>query len=453
MRSGHLRVLVIDDEEYVCLMVEHTLREEGCEVTIATGGQAGIDLLQTGAFDCVITDLRMPGVDGRAVMKWLEERQPDVDVLMLTGHGDVKDAVEAMKHGAWDFLVKDTPFDPAIVKAAITKLRAVRSLKQEVVAARRGGFVRDVIVEGVSSTWMGLATQIRKVASSDAPVLIYGETGSGKEIVARLLHKLSTRSDAPFLAVNCGGLSRELLENELFGHEKGAFTGAMTAQTGLVAAAHTGTLFLDELSEMPSPMQVNLLRFLDRHEYRPVGGTRTLQADVRIIGATNLDLQVLVDQGRFREDLFYRVNAVTLRVPPLRERTEDLPLLIDHILRTLRIPGAPHRTVTANALTRLKDYPWPGNVRELRNVIERAVLMNPEPAPITDEEIQGVLPEARRSVQPQDLSRLSLAEMEQLHIRRVLDANGGNKTQAAKALDIDYKTLLSKLKQHSATSE
>jgi DNA-binding NtrC family response regulator len=453
MSVNYMRTLVIDDEEYVRLVLEEALREEGCDVTVAKNGQAGIDVLQAATFDCVITDLRMPGLDGRAVLRWIKEHQPNVDVLMLTGHGDVKDAVETMKQGAWDFLVKDTPFDASVVKAALAKLKTVRSLRQENLAARHGGFIRDVIVEGPSSAWNSLKVQIGRVASSNAPVLLHGETGSGKEIVARLLHKLSTRADGPFLAVNCGAVSRELLESELFGHEKGAFTGATTAQMGLVAAAHTGTLFLDEISEMPSPMQVSLLRFLDRNEYRLVGGTRTLHADVRIVGATNQDLQELIAQGRFREDLLYRINTITLRVPPLRERKEDLPALTEHILRTLRISGAPRRTMTAKGLQRLKAYHWPGNVRELRNVIERAVMMNPGTGPITEHEIEQVLPQSPGPAQSQQLSQLSLEEIERLHIQRVLDASGGNKTQAAKTLDIDYKTLLAKLRKNRLTSD
>jgi len=448
-----MRTLVIDDEEYVRLVLEQALREESCDVTVAKSGQAGIDALQSATFDCVITELRMPGFDGRAVLKWIKEHQPDVDVLMLTGYGDVKDAVETMKQGAWDFLVKDTPFDAGIVKAALTKLRTVRLLRQENLAARRGGFMRDVIVEGPSLAWQMLKTQIGQVASSNAPVLIHGETGSGKEVVARLLHALSTRSDGPFLAVNCGAISRELLESELFGHKKGSFTGATTAKIGLVAAAQGGTLFLDEISEMPGPMQISLLRFLDRNEYRPVGGTRTLHADVRIVGATNQDLQELIEQGRFRDDLLYRINTITLRVPPLRERKEDLPALIEHILHTLRIPDAPHRTMTSDAMQRLREYGWPGNVRELRNVLERVVLRSPGKGPISEEDIVQVLPKSQGPLQAEDLSQISLEKIEQLHIQRVLDASGGNKTQAAKILNIDYKTLLAKLKKYHPISD
>jgi DNA-binding NtrC family response regulator len=442
-----MRTLIIDDEEYVRMALEQALREEGCRVTAVKQGQAGIDALQAAPFDCVITDLRMPGMDGRAVLKWIAEHQPDVDVLMLTGHGDVKDAVEAIKHGAWDFLVKETPFDAGVVKAALSKLKTVRALRKENVAARHGGFTRDVIVEGPSKAWHILKTQIAQVAPSNAPVLIQGETGSGKEVVARLLHDFSRRAGGPFLAINCGAVSRELLESELFGHEKGAFTGATGTKIGLIAAAEGGTLFLDELGEMPGPMQVGLLRFLDRNEYRPVGSTRTLQTDVRIVGATNQDIQELVHQGRFRDDLLYRINTVTLRVPPVRERTEDLPALIDHILQTLRIPGATKRTVAKDALQRLTTYAWPGNVRELRNVIERIILMSTGTGPITHAEVEHVLPKSTGAPQTDDPAELTLDEIERRHILRVLDASGGNKTSAAKTLDIDYKTLLAKLKK------
>jgi len=447
-----MHILIIDDEEYVRLVLEQALRAEGCEVTAVTHGTAGIEALQSNTFDCVITDLRMPGLDGRAVLKWIREHQPDVDVLMLTGHGDVKDAVAAIKQGAWDFLVKDTPFDAAAVNAALARLKTVRGLRKENLAARHGGFARDVIVEGPSQAWQKLKAQIAQVAPSNAAILIQGETGSGKEIAARLLHDLSRRASGPFIAINCGAISRELLESELFGHEKGSFTGATAAKPGLIAAAEGGTLFLDELGEMPGPMQVSLLRFLDRGEYRPVGSTRTLQANVRVVGATNQDIQELVHQGRFRDDLLYRINTVTLRVPPLRERKEDLPKLAEHILSILRIPGATKRTLSPEAVQALTAHSWPGNVRELRNVLEGIVLMSNGTGKISREEVLGLLPKTRTTLQTGDQTQLSLDEIERLHIQRVLEASGGNKAQTAKTLDIDYKTLLSKLKQYGHTS-
>ena len=357
-----MRILVIDDEEFVRLVLERAIREEGCEVTTVSHGQEGLARLASAPFDCVISDLRMPGIDGRAVLRWVKDHQPDVDVMILTGHGDVKDAVEAMREGAWDFLVKDTPFDGTIVKAAITKLRTVRALRRENMAARLGGFSHtgETVVPGLSPAWQKLMAQMAQVAPSNATVLVQGETGSGKEVVARMLHAQSGRAAGPFLAVNCGAVSRELLESELFGYEKGAFTGATSSKPGLIAAAESGTLFLDEVGEMPGLMQVGLLRFLDRSEYRPVGSTRTLRADVRMVGATNADLQELVHQGRFRDDLLYRINTITLRVPPLRERPEDIPRLAEHFLATVRIPGTATRSFAPDAIKRLGDYAWPG---------------------------------------------------------------------------------------------
>ena len=447
-----MRILVIDDEEFVRLVLERAIREEGCEVTTVSHGQEGVDRLASAPFDCIISDLRMPGMDGRAVLRWVKDHQPDVDVMILTGHGDVKDAVEAMREGAWDFLVKDTPFDGTIVKAAITKLRTVRTLRRENMAARLGGFSHtgETVVPGLSPAWQKLMAQMAQVAPSNATVLVQGETGSGKEVVARMLHAQSGRAAGPFLAVNCGAVSRELLESELFGYEKGAFTGATSTKLGLIAAAQGGTLFLDEVGEMPGLMQVGLLRFLDRNEYRPVGSTRTLQADVRMVGATNADLQELVHQGRFRDDLLYRINIITLRVPPLRERREDIPRLAEHFLATVRIPGTATRSFAPDAIKRLGDYAWPGNIRELRNVVERLVLMNPATTnrPITLEDIAQALPKTSASFDQSDSAQLSMEDMERLHIHRVLAASGGNKTHAAKILQIDYKTLLTKLKKY-----
>lgn len=447
-----MHILVIDDEEYVRLVLAQAIREEGCEVTTAAQGQEGLDRLASGPFDCVVSDLRMPGIDGRAVLRWVKDHQPDVDVMILTGHSDVKDAVEAIKEGAWDFLVKDTPFDGTVIKAAITKLRTVRTLRRENIAARLGGFAhtREQIVQGQSPAWQKLMAQAAQVAPANAPVLIQGETGSGKEVVARTLHAQSRRAAGPFLAVNCGAVSRELLESELFGHEKGSFTGATAAKPGLIAAAEGGTLFLDEVGEMPGPMQVSLLRFLDRKEYRPVGSTRTLQADVRVIGATNGSLQELVHHGRFRDDLLYRINTVTLRVPSLRERPEDIPRLAEYFLATVSIPGTTLRSFAPEAIARLVSYAWPGNIRELRNVIERVILMNPSAThrPLSLEDITQVLPQPTAGTDASHQTSLSMAEMEQVHILRVLEAHHGNKTHAAKALQLDYKTLLTKLKKY-----
>jgi len=448
-----MNVLLIDDEEFVRVTLADALHAAGCRVTSVSSGKAGLDALQTASFDCVITDVRMPGTDGLAVLRWVRDHQPDVDVIMLTGHADVKAAVEAIKAGAWDFLVKEIPFSAATVTATLARLTAVRALKRENESLRREASRHaETIVEGRSQAWQALLETVRKVAASQAPVLIQGETGAGKEVIARTLHALSPRRGAPFLAVNCGAVKSDLLESELFGYEKGAFTGATTAKSGLIAAAEGGVLFLDEIGEMSGPMQISLLRVLDRGEYRPVGGTRTRHANVRFVAASNKDLQELVLAGRFRDDLLYRINTVTLKVPPLRERPDDIPALAEHFLRTLSPHNLPPRTFSEAALGVLMSYPWPGNVRELRNVIERLLLLSPpvQSGPIGADELtvllQPIRPAGRHAVPAG-----SLEETEKAHILRVLAEQRGNKTRAARLLGIDYKTLLTKLKKYGTT--
>jgi DNA-binding NtrC family response regulator len=445
-----MKILLIDDEEFVRIALTEALQVEGCHVTATSGGKAGLDALMAASFDCVITDLRMPGTDGLAVLRWTREHQPDTDVILLTGHGDVTVAVEAMKTGAWDFLVKDIPFDPASVTAALVKLKAVRALRRENESLRREASRHaELMIEGTSRAWQALSDMVGKIAHSQAPVLIQGETGTGKELIARKLHEFSPRHFAPFVAVNCGAIAGELLESELFGHEKGSFTGATAATAGLIAAAEGGTLFLDEIGEMSGAMQVSLLRVLDRGEYRQVGGTRALQADVRFLAASNRDLQGLVLAGKFRDDLLYRINTITLKVPSLRERLDDIPKLADHFLQTLLCHGAPHRTFSREAFTLLTSYTWPGNVRELRNVIERLILLSPpdKREPIGEEEL-SVLLQPIRYAGALDAPSGSLEDTEKMHILRVLAEQQGNKTRTARFLGIDYKTLLAKLKKY-----
>ncbi len=445
-----MKILLIDDEEFVRIALTEALQAEGCHVTAATSGKAGLDALRTASFDCVITDLRMPGTDGLTVLRWVREHQPDTDVILLTGHGDVTVAVEAMKTGAWDFLVKNIPFDPASVASTLAKLKAVRALRRENASLRRDASHRaEPMVEGSSHAWRTLLETVKKIASSQAPVLIQGDTGVGKELIARKLHELGPRRDAPFLAVNCGAIASELLESELFGHEKGSFTGAATATTGLIAAAEGGTLFLDEIGEMSGAMQVSLLRVLDRGEYRQVGGTRALQADVRFLAASNRNLQDLVLAGKFRDDLLYRINTITLKVPSLRERPDDIPRLAEHFLRTLSHHGGAHRAFSRDALKLLTSYAWPGNVRELRNVVERLLLLCPPDRhePIGAEELSALLQPIRHA-DGQNVSSDLLDQTEKTHILRVLAEQQGNKTRAARLLGIDYKTLLTKLKKY-----
>lgn len=445
-----MRILVIDDEPFIRTVLDDTLRHAGCDVVLASSGKEGLDRLNIYTFDCVITDLKMPGMDGQQVLQWIRSHQPDVDVIMLTGRDDVPAAVEAMRAGAADFLVKDTPFNGLHVLPSLERIAKVRSLRRDNLALRHGaGAHAGDIIPCPSNAWRHVMETAVKIAPSQAPVLIQGETGSGKEIIARAVHAESPRRDHPFLAVNCGAIRGDLLESELFGYEKGAFTGATQSKPGLLAAAEGGTLFLDEISEMSGPLQVSLLRVLDRHEYRQVGGTRTLVAQVRFIAASNRDLQELVLAGRFRDDLLYRINTVSLHVPPLRERQDDIPVLAQHFLQQCQPTQRPSRTLAPSALDALRRYGWPGNVRELRNVVERMILLAPtgSTASIEAAEITSMLMnDPHRTAAPGDLS--SLEEIEKQHILRVLAVHQGNKTQAARTLEIDYKTLLAKLKKY-----
>jgi DNA-binding NtrC family response regulator len=448
-----MRILVVDDEELIRVVLSERLRAEGCEVVFASTGKQGLERLQREGVDCVITDLKLPDFGGSEILKWAREHQPDVDVIVLTGHGEVQAAVQAMRLGAWDFLVKDIPFDGSQVTAAVAKLRTLRALRLENAALRLGGLQRDRVIDGPSRVWRALMETVEKIAPADAPVLIQGESGTGKEVVARRLHDLSPRRDHPFLAINCGAIRGELLETELFGHEKGAFTGATVAKIGLIAAAESGTLFLDEIGEMSGAMQVSLLRVLDRREYRQVGGTRTLHADVRFIAASNQDLQELVLAGRFRDDLLYRINTVPLRIPTLRARSDDIPALAEHFLRMFQRAGQPLRRLSPSALKRLQGYSWPGNVRELRNVLERLLLLSSSRSDeISVEELNAVQLDSRSPDAVPSGDSASLEEVERAHITRVLKAQSGNKTHTAQILGIDYKTLLAKLKKYDLSS-
>ena len=344
--------------------------------------------------------------------------------------------------------MKDTPFDGTIVKAAIDKTHHRSRPRDGEHGSTAGGFTTRRHHRKDQPCLAETEAQIAQVAPSNAPVLIQGETGSGKEIVARMLHAQSGRASRTISCRELRSREQRTLESELFGHEKGAFTGATATKPGLIAAAEGGTLFLDELGEMSGPMQVSLLRFLDRSEYRPVGSTRTLPGRCAYCRSHESGLQELVHRGRFRDDLLYRINTVTLRVPPLHERKEDLPKLAEHILSTLRLSGITKRTISPEGVQALSTHSWPGNVRELRNVLEGIVLMSNRTGPIGPEEVLALLPKTRSSSQTEDQSHLSLEEIERLHIERVLDASGGNKTQAAKTLDIDYKTLLTRLKKY-----
>ncbi len=373
-------ILIVDDERSIRVGLNGLLSKEGYEVSLAENGAEALRMLVSQPFDLVLTDLRMPGLDGVSLLKQVKTQYPDVVVIMMTAYGSEKIAVEAMKAGAYDYLVK--PFDndevriilqQALEQAALR--REVRQLRERCEAAFR--FERMI---GSSPAMQRVFDVVKKVAPTDLTVLITGESGTGKELIANALHQNSPRKNGPFIKVNCAAMTRELVESELFGHEKGAFTGAVALREGKFEAADGGTLFLDEIGDMSQDTQAKVLRVLQEREFERVGGNRTIKVEVRVLAATNRNLQQMVQEGKFREDLFYRLNVVPILLPPLRERREDLPLLASHFLQEAATrPARSPALLSADAYAVLLNAPWPGNVRELKNVIEAAAVLSPGP--------------------------------------------------------------------------
>jgi len=444
--------LVVDDEAIARENLAHILTRQGMEVATAPDGRAALAELDKREFDLVLTDLMMEGVDGFAVLRRVKELYPDTEVLVITGYPAVDTAVEAMRLGAYHYLAK--PIELAEARVLVEKAMEKRRLSQEVRDLRRQVEAQSgpVPLLGSSPPMEELKRTIARVAAADSTVLILGETGTGKELVARTLHALGRRSNRRFLAINCGAFNEELLENELFGHEAGAFSGATRQKKGLFEAADTGTLFLDEVGETAPAMQVKLLRALQERTIRRVGGTADIAVDVRIMAATNKDLKDEVAAGSFRQDLYYRLNVITLLAPPLAERRGDIPLLARHFLdKAARALDKPRLALSPEALAILEHYPFPGNVRELENILERAAVMADGPAMLPEHlppdlacmvAVQRVAPEGDEPVAP-----LTLEENERRHIARILDHCGRNKTQAAKTLGIDRASLWRKLKR------
>ena len=443
-----VKVLVVDDERPTRLLMEKELPRAGCAVTSAKSGEEALDHLRTRDFDVVLLDLKMPGIGGMEALRRIRDSGASAEVVVLTGHPDVNSAIEAMKLGAYDYLTK--PFKLAEVEMVLRRAAERKGLQKENTALRRMVAQREPVplMIGQGPAMTTVLQTVERVAPSDANVLIEGASGTGKGLVAQAIHQESPRSSGPFLLLNCSGFQDPLLESELFGHERGAFTGATSAKQGLFEVADRGTLFLDEVGEMSPAMQAKLLQVLDSRELRRVGGTRVHRVDVRIIAATNKDLAHEVRAGRFREDLYYRLNVVSVPLPPLRERKEDIPLLVEHFLKQFQVSGKKPKTVSPEALRFLVQYAWPGNVRELANIIERLIILTPGEV-IGPEELPRHIRSPLGPPHGQPRGPTSLAEMERLHITRVLSETGGKKMQAARLLGIDLKTLNHKMKAYS----
>ena len=447
--SDPAMLLIADDDPGLRESLERTLTREGYRVILASDGNAALERLQAGGVDLVLTDLKMPGLSGIELLRAVKAIAADVDVILLTAFGTVEEAVKAMKEGAYDFLTK--PFQRAQLLRLIRQALERRVLIQQnrALQQRLDDLLAQGAVVGSSPAFRRMMTLVEQVADSSATVLIQGESGTGKELVASTIHARSARSRGPFIAVNCAALPETLLESELFGYEKGAFTGAAGRKEGRFELADGGTLFLDEVSDLSPVTQPKILRVLQEGEFERLGGTKSLRVDVRIVAATNQELAQMVREKRFREDLYYRLNVITLTVPPLRERREDIHVLAQHFLRVYsaknnrRLEG-----FTDDAIRRLEAYAWPGNVRELENVIERGVvlargaLMDVADLP---EEIAGAtpLPEGVLSVR----IGTPLAEVEARLLEETLRVTKGNKTLTAKLLGIDPRTVSRKLER------
>jgi DNA-binding NtrC family response regulator len=445
---AEVRILVADDEAITRDNVSYILKKEGYAVSAAASGSEAVKLLAREDFDLVLTDLRMPDLDGLQVLAEAKRLRPEAEVIVLTGFATVATAVQAMQQGAYSYLAK--PYKIEELRVLVAKALEKRMLSGEVRELRRkvvqtSGVSRFI---GQNPKILALKDTIVQVAQLDCNVLILGETGTGKELVARIIHELSPRAGKRFMAVNCGAFTEELMTSELFGYERGAFTGAAKAKAGLIEAAGGGTVLFDEIGELPQSMQVKLLRVLQEKSFMRVGGTTEIPADIRILAATNKNLKKESEQGFFRQDLYYRLNVIALFVPPLRERKDDIPLLANHFLAKHALPGCRIKTVEPRAMELLSRYEYPGNVRELENIVERAMALNPT-ASLRPDDLPADLREASLSAareEPGDWP--SLAEKERRYILDVMEEAGGNKTRAAEILGIDRVSLWRKLKRY-----
>jgi two-component system, NtrC family, response regulator AtoC len=466
MSTEQMRILVVDDEEIVRESLLGWLEQDGYTVETAADGFVALEKLGKQAFDILLVDLMMPGMDGLEVLDRALKLQPQAQIILMTAHASVDTAVTAIKQGAYDYLVK--PFDPEELTALVQKIAAQQRLLHENAVLRRElrrnyGF-HDLVSK---SPVMQRVFELGKVAApSNSTVLILGESGTGKEILARAIHQESPRKEKPFVAVSCAALTETLLESELFGHEKGAFTGATARRKGKFEAADGGTLFLDEIGDITPRVQVDLLRVLEERKLERVGGNEPVAVDVRILAATNRDLKKQVAAGTFREDLYYRLNVICIQIPPLRERREDIPLLVERFVELLSAElKRPFDGVTPEALEALMNHPWPGNVRELRNVLERgAVVAQGRRIQLSDLGLApGAAEKAKRPgsapaleaypITPPGLDAISdppsLEDVEKSHIAGVLKFTHSNVTQAARILGIDRVTLYNKIKRYS----
>lgn len=460
--SPMAKVLVVEDEPNLRKVLATMLRRTGYDVTVAVDGEQGQAEFQKNGADIVVTDLVMPKLGGVDLLKAINVDHPEVPVIIITAHGTVDSAVEAIKLGAFDYITK--PFDQSELQAVIAKAAKTHDMARS--SVRSDGKSQPAII-GKSQQVQELFKIIERVADTPSTVLITGESGTGKELVATALHVGSSRRNKPLIRINCAAIPKDLMESELFGYERGAFTGAVTSKPGRFELADGGSLFLDEIAEIPVEMQVKLLRVLQESEFERVGGIKTTRVDVRVIAASNRDLQQEVESGRFRLDLFYRLNVVPIPLPPLRERQSDIPILVQHFLEKYnRKLNKKFESVDGDAMVLLQAYNWPGNIRELENLIERTLLFadgTQIKAKDLPDHVKGATPAAATALVPspetppetslKDIVRMKAAELEKDLIQKALEETGGNVTRAAKLLQISRKSLQTKMKDFGLREE
>jgi putative PEP-CTERM system response regulator len=447
-------ILVIDDKESMRQMLAKTLESEGYEVDVARDGEVGLDKAKEKRFDLVLTDLKLPNMDGLNVLSSFKDLDPEISVIVMTAYGTIETAVQAIKQGAFDFLTK--PFDVDHLNVLIQRALENRRLLAENVLLREElaqslGFTEII---GKSEKMKEVTRLVKKVAPSDTTVLLLGESGTGKELFARAIHSLSPRKNGPYVAINCAAIPRELLENELFGSEKGAYTGAVVRKMGKFEIAEKGTIFLDEIGDLDIALQAKILRVLQEKRFERLGGTKTISVDVRVIAASNFDLKKAIEKKLFREDLYYRLSVFPISIPPLRERREDVPELADFFIKKYCLEMKKEKkSLSADALNLMDKYHWPGNVRELENTVERAIILC-EGKKILPEHLAIRLPSnseirLREGAGLKEVGQFAQSEAEKSMILRVLTQTRGNKRKTADILKIDYTTLFEKIKKYN----
>ncbi|MDY6830385.1 MAG: sigma-54 dependent transcriptional regulator [Thermodesulfobacteriota bacterium] len=458
-------ILIVDDETDMLQLLKRTLEPDlNCRVETATSGKAALEQIAENHFDLVLADIKMPGMDGLALLHHIKQDIPDLTVVMMTAHGSIEKAVEAIKLGAYDFITKPFDHDSLLVRLekALERSSLLRENRRLKIACGTTHVFQEIL--GQSRPMQRVFETIRMVANTDLTVLITGESGTGKDLTARAVHALSARSEAPFIPVNCPTVPEQILESELFGYRKGAFTHATGNKRGLFQEAHRGTIFLDEIGDVSTTIQTKLLRVLQEKEIKPLGDTGTIKVDVRIIASTNQDLQTKIQKGEFREDFFFRLNVLPIHLPPLRERREDITLLVTHLLEKHRVKlNRPHKQVSAELLRVFMDYPWPGNIRELENVIVQGLMFSksdeilPEDIQFRDGANRSVPSGAGRpkfsDLPYKEAKESFLTDFNHSYIGRLLEKTGGNVTQAARECGLERQALQQIMRRYDIHGE